>query len=274
MDTDDMILYFSDMKSLPEIRVTPNSAGITACARDWSWDIRRNPPDDYDLWTVIQGEGVLSEGGREYPLGPGDCFLLKPGGKYVGSHTPDNPLTVIHIHFDFAVTDVAESFLYYRKLSSLGFVRELVSRSVLSFHEGEAGQSAFWLAAALQEIRQQDLRSESVLQLEGRAEEIEQICARIRNAPGSNHRLPELAGSVNLSTDHFTRLFKRMKGLTPRDFILRTRIETAQSLLQVSSYTVTRIAEILGYSDVYFFSKQFTAKVGVTPTVYRRQAVA
>ena len=274
MDSYDTILYFSDMDAGIILQTKPNSAGITACARDWSWDTANHPPDDHDLWTVFQGEGKMVSEDGTFPLRPGDCFLLQPAGRYIATHDPDNPLTVIHIHFDFLRASEGEAFRFHRKLSSLGFMRDLLTRSVLSFQERGQNESAFWLTAALREIQQQDQRSQSIAHLEGRAEEIEQICQNIRNNPGTSHRLTDLAASASVSTDHFTRLFKQTKGMTPRDFILRTRIESAQSLLQVSSYTVTRIAELLGYSDVYFFSKQFTAKVGVSPTAYRRQEIS
>lgn len=274
MDSYDRYLYFSDMNTNAILQVRPNSAGITACALDWSWDTANHPPDDYDLWTVIQGKGEMVSGDTDFPLGPGDCFLLRPQGRYIATHDSDNPLTVIHVHFDFHQPSENKRFPFHRKLSSLGFIRDLLTRSVLSFQERNRNESAFWLTAALREIQQQDQRSQSVAHLQGRMEKIEQICQNIRNNPEANHRLTDLAGSVGVSTDHFTRLFKQTKDLTPRDFILRTRIESAQSLLQVSSYSVTRIAELLGYTDVYYFSKQFTAKVGVSPTAYRRQEIS
>lgn len=43
-----------------------------------------------------------------------------------------------------------------------------------------------------------------------------------------------------------------------------------RELLSGSAHPVARIPEILGYGDVYHFSRQFHAETGVTPSVYRR----
>lgn len=244
-----------------------NSAGITHCEQDWSWDTSRRPPVDHDLWTVFGGQGELRTNDRTWPLLPGDCFVLEPGGVYAGTHDPNHPLLVIHIHFDPS-GDFPLGF--HRRLTHLGFLREVLTRSVFSHHEGQMDAAVVWLAAALCEIRSQERLASRAGVEDGRADAIDTICRRIYENPSAAYRVEKLARTVNLSPDHFSRLFRRLKGVTPREFILRARIESAQDLLRSSNHSIGRIAEILGYSDVYFFSRQFKEKVGVSPSEFRR----
>ncbi len=57
--------------------------------------------------------------------------------------------------------------------------------------------------------------------------------------------------------------------MTPGEFVIASRMEHACRLLRFSTQSIGSIAETLGYRDVYFFSKQFRARMGVPPTSYR-----
>jgi AraC family transcriptional regulator, arabinose operon regulatory protein len=243
-----------------------NSAGITHCEQDWSWDTSRRPPVDHDIWTVLSGQGELCTTDRSWPLLPGDCFILRPGGVYVGSHDPNHPLLVVHIHFD----PVGAPLEFHRRLTNIGFIREVLTRSVFGYREGRQEEAILWLDAALTEIQNQERHADRTGSDDGRGEKINTICHRIYEDPSAPYRVEKLAQAVGLSADHFTRLFRKLRGVTPREYILQARIESAQNLLLSSNHSIGRIAEILGYSDVYFFSRQFKEKVGVSPSAFRK----
>ena len=266
IDGDDQYLYFSDMKT-PRLVSRINSAGITHCVQDWSWDTSLRLPVDHDLWTVFSGRGQLRADGHAWDLLPGDCFALRPGGRYIGSHDPDRPLVVIHIHFEPAT---GQTFRFHRRLTNLAFLEDVLTRVVYAHREGHGDQAIIWMDAALTEIRNQEVLTDRSGREDRRAEGIETICRRIHENPSAPYRVDKLAKAVGLSADHFTRLFRKIRGITPREFILQARIESAQDLLRASDHSVSRIAEILGYSDVYFFSRQFKEKVGVSPSVFRK----
>jgi transcriptional regulator GlxA family with amidase domain len=50
---------------------------------------------------------------------------------------------------------------------------------------------------------------------------------------------------------------------------LQSRIAAARHLLSDTDLPIKQIAARLGYSNVYFFSRQFTAMAGVSPGIYR-----
>lgn len=83
------------------------------------------------------------------------------------------------------------------------------------------------------------------------------------------YRVQGLAAELNCSRYHFTRVFKGITGVTPQEFVVKSRIEAAKGLLHSSSYTIGRIANLLGYKDIYFFSRQFKKKTGMSPSRYR-----
>jgi len=83
--------------------------------------------------------------------------------------------------------------------------------------------------------------------------------------------LEQLAALANLTTAHFVRVFKRSTGLTPYQYVIRTKIDRAKHLLEVSRLSGREISVLLGYSDQSHFTRQFKQVVGISPSHYREQ---
>ncbi len=84
------------------------------------------------------------------------------------------------------------------------------------------------------------------------------------------HRLKELATAACLSVPHFSLLFRQMTGYAPIDFLLRQRIKAACHPLDTTRESVATIAQRVGFSDPYYFSRCFRRIMGSSPLAYRR----
>ena len=100
------------------------------------------------------------------------------------------------------------------------------------------------------------------------------VIALIRENPGRRFTIGELAARTGYSSDHFARLFRAATGQSPKEFMIGQRMERACALLKDSSHTVTQIADLLGYPDLGFFSRQFKEQMGTSPDRFRRRGVA
>jgi AraC family transcriptional regulator len=85
-------------------------------------------------------------------------------------------------------------------------------------------------------------------------------------------RIPirELASLLSLSASHFCRAFKCTFGVSPRDYVLRRRIEVAQGLMLSTSEPLSSIAVRCGMCDQPHFTRSFHRIVGETPYMWRR----
>lgn len=83
----------------------------------------------------------------------------------------------------------------------------------------------------------------------------------------------ELASLARLSTTHFSRVFKRSFGVTPRDYVMRARLERAKTLLTQTSASLCQIALDCGFCDQAHMSRIFHQVVGATPGRWRRQTM-
>lgn len=81
-----------------------------------------------------------------------------------------------------------------------------------------------------------------------------------------------LAARVGLPTPKFTRLVKRLLGMTPGQLILQTRLQAAARLLRDEERSVSEVAVACGFYDHSSFTRHFKSATGLTPLVYRAAA--
>jgi AraC-like DNA-binding protein len=81
----------------------------------------------------------------------------------------------------------------------------------------------------------------------------------------------EMAGACNLSTSHFTLLFRKATGMSPLDYFIRLKMEKACITLDNSNMKVKNIAAMIGYDDPYYFSRLFKKYMNMSPLRYRSQ---
>jgi AraC family transcriptional regulator len=88
---------------------------------------------------------------------------------------------------------------------------------------------------------------------------------------GEELTLLEMAQSVELSTAHFARMFRKSTGETPYHFVLRHRVERSQEMLRAAESRVLNVAVTCGFKTQQHFATVFRRMCGVSPTEYRRE---
>jgi AraC-like DNA-binding protein len=79
----------------------------------------------------------------------------------------------------------------------------------------------------------------------------------------------DMARRANLSPSRFNVVFRQHFGLSPHQYLLRLRIEHAQSLLRTTDLPLWQVAESCGFADAHHFSKTFKRHCGLPPGAYR-----
>lgn len=83
--------------------------------------------------------------------------------------------------------------------------------------------------------------------------------------------LEALAQSVNLSTSHYSNIFKKKTGYSPITYFNHLKVQRACQYLQFTSLRINEIGMKLGIPDPYYFSRMFTKIMGVSPADYRKK---
>jgi AraC-like DNA-binding protein len=87
-----------------------------------------------------------------------------------------------------------------------------------------------------------------------------------------NIGLADMARSAGLTRMHFAAQFRRATGLRPHEYLLRRRIEHAQQLLRMPTYSVIDVALCSGFRSQAHFTTVFKRFVGETPACWRVKA--
>jgi AraC family transcriptional regulator len=90
---------------------------------------------------------------------------------------------------------------------------------------------------------------------------------------GDDLSLDEMAQSIDLSTAHFARMFRKSTGETPHQFVLRQRVERAKAMLRDPDARVLAVAVACGFKTQQHFAQVFCDVCGVSPTRYRQDSL-
>jgi len=101
------------------------------------------------------------------------------------------------------------------------------------------------------------------------------VVARAINYLGKNIdkrlSLQQLAAEVGYSPTYLTTIFKKETNYSPISYFSHLKILKACELLDYTKLKVKEISYDLGYSDPYYFTKDFTKKMGLSPRNYRNR---
>lgn len=75
--------------------------------------------------------------------------------------------------------------------------------------------------------------------------------------------------NIPASRRNFVRRFKQATGITPIEYLQKTRIEAAKKMLEQTGNSILAVMLDCGYNDIKAFRKVFRKEVGLTPTEYR-----
>ncbi len=219
-------------------------------------------------------------------LRPGALFWMRPGGLYLGDHDKRNRLGVNYIHFDLlkrgrVVTGRVDIHREHRDVLDVEYVETITRRIARAWqsakvgHTDQADVATQLLRGLLMDMDANESKQANAHQPRGGTERHHyQLAMRaaarlsedLTNAPS----IAEIAQQASCTPDHLTRVFSKVMGMSPQAYLVQRRIDRAKQLLRETGLTVSQIADVLGYRDVYFFSRQFKQKSGWTPTEYRR----
>lgn len=90
-----------------------------------------------------------------------------------------------------------------------------------------------------------------------------------------SHRAIDLAMAAKraeLSSFHFLRLFTKVLGVSPHQYLVRSRLRHAARLLADDARAITDVAFDVGFGDLSNFVRTFHRAAGVSPSGYRRMA--
>ncbi len=101
--------------------------------------------------------------------------------------------------------------------------------------------------------------------------EINRAIAYMTSHYNEKIKLEDLAVLSNLSSSHFTKIFKTVTGETPIDYLKKLRLKKAHNMLFSNIDNITEIALKCGFSTPSYFTSCFTEEYHMSPITFRQK---
>jgi len=86
--------------------------------------------------------------------------------------------------------------------------------------------------------------------------------------------LARVAGAIRVSSFYLSHVFSQYMGITFTEYLTDVRMHHARTMLAEADRTIGEIADRIGYSDVYYFSKVFKRYHYLPPGAYRKRLLS
>ncbi|GGD80573.1 helix-turn-helix domain-containing protein [Paenibacillus nasutitermitis] len=234
---------------------------------------------DWLLTLTYGGRGSFGFGQERHACEDGDLVLIRPGVPHDYETTAGEKWQFVWAHFlpDPEWMDLLQLPDKKGDLLMLSIEQPVIRERLLTAFRRMVRDS---IQGDLQQQRLAKNALEEVVLLIGRyARQFEggAMDARIRQTLDylgehfrEPHTIASLAGRVALSSSRFAHLFKQETGDSVIETLLKMRLSYAARLLERTSLSIAQVAEDVGFSDSFYFTKQFTALYGQNPSAYRK----
>lgn len=234
----------------------------------------------YIIHFVVSGEGTFktlnAKIQTENDLKENCAFAIHKGDTPNYQSKAENPLYYFWIGFD---GDDSENIMRY-----IGFSHE---HPVLTMSDSQAIINAFrslfsaWKAKdsydflarfflLIKTLRENNKYTNDNLALPVKNEIALQAKQYIQENIYKNITVGSVADALNITRNHFSKIFKENFQITPHEYINRLKLKNAESLLKTTNYRISEIADLLNYPDIYTFSKAFKRVYKKTPLEFRK----
>lgn len=193
---------------------------------------------------------------------PGDLFYLPKGSSYEVKSVQSGGCYAINFDGDIQAAPFAVSLKSSQKLTKS-------FRTAAEDWKKDARLGRICALRAVYDAIYRIKRDEREYISQHTAEKIAPALERLDDGfTDSGLTVAELAQLCGMSQVYFRRIFQNRFGISPREYLIRKRLEYARQLLLSGQFTVGEVASLCGYSEPCHFSREFSARVGVSPSQY------
>jgi AraC-like DNA-binding protein len=245
----------------------------------FSWDKGRTL-NSFTLVYITRGRGSFeSSAGGKHEIQSGDLFILFPNEWH--RYRPDattgwdeywvefngDQARQIMSHPGFSGKHPVIHLGHDDKILSLFIeIEESIERGSSEFEHVIAAQTSHIVALLLAAVRRNDQNTLNT-------ELIRRACCQILEQSNESVDFTRMARDLGLSLSGFRKMFVKITGLPPGQYLQQIRINKAGELLQQTALPIGEISARLGFESIYYFSRLFKRKTGFSPSRYRKQSL-
>lgn len=260
---------------------------------DRNADYKPTIPYDHRFFYMYEGTAQIWTEEEQYILNKGDVLIIPSGNKYQ-LLTPQSKAVYIALNFDYTQSNVTlkkpippvefnffDSHYVLENLEELKvpvfnevtYIREMKKfSSRLSRIEREYSQKLLYFeditANILSELLLECLREQQGQKYNGNKEIANIVIGYINENIDKQLSNKIIGKALNLHPNYISKLIKISTGLPLHRYLMRTRVYHSIDLLAEKKHTISEIAQLCGFCDIYHYSKTFKKIMGIPPSKY------
>jgi AraC-like DNA-binding protein len=262
----------SEVLALYQLPLAP-SVDVLCChyVRLKTWDHADLAAPYWRWYWVDQPGATIRVGEKRFELVPDQVVLIPPNTHFSASNRSVIGFLYIHFLVEATYAPAAPDLLTFPLAAGqVQFIRRFAEQ--FKNLEHEAVSPLFSLPLALVSLALSQTKRERWSDSLQDARALRAIKDIESNYPRAvpNERLCRLAG---MNMNAFIRMFKRVTGQTPRQYLQSLRLKEAASLLHHSELSIEEIAEKTGFNDRQHLNLMFGKSFHITPAQFRKNAL-
>lgn len=257
--------------------IAVNSCG---CQKIYDIDMgsyRPNGRVDYHILYIHEGCCYVTLKDKTIAAPAGSVIIFLPRQKQDYKFYKQDQSISYYIHFTGSACSqlIKDLELDERNIYNIGksiYIQKLFNYLIDEFHQKQK-YNKYRIQGLILEILSLIARKNSVMLYSDPVtnKKFHDICKFIYSNFSKNYSIKDYAEMCNLSESRFSHLFTEIIGINPKQYLIKTRIETAKDLLINSDLTVLQISETIGILNQNYFSRLFKKSTGLSPSEYRRR---
>ena len=241
---------------------------------------RPHGADQHILIYCTEGKGSINVNNTVYNIQANDFFIIPSRSPHHYAANENEPWTIYWVHFKGNISRTVVSLTLEQLAGYKGFLNynedriRLFNNMYDTLERGYKSDNLIYVNMSLWHYlttfifmdKHNISRESSGTHLIDKA--IDFMSKRTEQVVN----LDEFAKSINLSSSHFSSLFKKKTGFTPIEYFNHLKVQKACQYLLFSDLRIKEIAYKLGINDPYYFSRLFSKVMGLSPNEYRTRS--
>ena len=276
MSNERYLMMESDIKNL-----SFQLESITKSKYDSDWHSTLHTHPFTELFYVVDGKGEFNIQGQRFPVKPNDFVIINPQVEHTELSSPDEPLEYIVLGINglsFSnLTPVSEGGHPFSFFNLRDEQKDILRYLNAMVQEATSQQMSYELVChnlleilLIKILRHQHFDLE-VGKQSNATKDISFIKHYLETYYHESIQLEDLASMTHLSRFYISHSFKKEIGMSPMEYLIDIRIKESKILLRTTNYSISQVADIVGFTTPTYFSKQFRKSTGISPTDYREQ---
>ena len=238
--------------------------------------IHRDVHESFLILYTICGSGVIQTVDTTFLLSPSQLAFIDCHTPH-GYHSNDAPWEFLWIHVDGESLSAIYDMIYPNGIRPIHIKNShdipSAFEELLKYCEKNDIANSMKISLKLHSLFQlfynATMEHENTPIKKEQQEAITHVVNYIQTHYADAITIDDMMKEIHISKYHFIRLFNRVIGATPYNYLMTYRINMAKKMLYSTDNTIAEIAEACGFLDTSNFITQFKKHTGQKPLQYR-----